>query len=241
VLADGKARGSSGRSCSPWSHSASCTRLPRLPPRARDSWTKGCRRWRPCCCSQEPCRPDCRGGNAQPCRSAWQRSPRCVSSQSRRSGIVTTPMLPSSAASSHRSNRVARPGGDGHGGRGARLLPRPAAERFFLFGHPGVGRAAIMHLPGLALIERRAFWPLLFTSPSKQPLTFSHPTPTSRSARVSSLPARGCQPLRGSPRPGRTVSRELAVALRLRRCPLRRQAAGSGCVSAGRPLAGRRR
>ena len=48
-------------------------------------------------------------------------------------------------------------------------------SRFFLFGHPGVGRAAIMHLPGLALIERRAFWPLLFTSPSKQPLTVLPP------------------------------------------------------------------
>ncbi len=42
--------------------------------------------------------------------------------------------------------------------------------RFLLFGHPGLGRTAIMHLPGLALIERRAFWPLLFTAPTKQPL-----------------------------------------------------------------------
>jgi len=38
-------------------------------------------------------------------------------------------------------------------------------SRFFLFGH-----SAIMHLPALALIERRAFWPLLFTAPTKQPL-----------------------------------------------------------------------
>ena len=44
------------------------------------------------------------------------------------------------------------------------------SSRFFLFGHPGVGRAALMHLPALALIERRAFWPLLFTAPTKQPL-----------------------------------------------------------------------
>jgi hypothetical protein len=39
------------------------------------------------------------------------------------------------------------------------------SSRFFLFGH-----SAIMHLPALALIERRAFWPLLFTAPTKQPL-----------------------------------------------------------------------
>lgn len=43
-------------------------------------------------------------------------------------------------------------------------------SRLFLLGHPGVGRAAIMHLPGLVLIERRAFWPLLFSAPTKQPL-----------------------------------------------------------------------
>jgi len=43
-------------------------------------------------------------------------------------------------------------------------------SRLFLLGHPGVGRAAIMHLPGLVVIERRAFWPLLFSAPTKQPL-----------------------------------------------------------------------
>jgi hypothetical protein len=43
-------------------------------------------------------------------------------------------------------------------------------SRFFLLGHPALGRAVIMHLPALALIERRAFWPLLFTASTKQPL-----------------------------------------------------------------------
>jgi hypothetical protein len=44
------------------------------------------------------------------------------------------------------------------------------SSRFLLFGHPGLGRTAIMHLPALALIERRAFWPLLFTAPTNIPL-----------------------------------------------------------------------
>ena len=38
-------------------------------------------------------------------------------------------------------------------------------SRIFMFGIP-----AIMHLPSLALIERHAFSPLLFTAPTKQPL-----------------------------------------------------------------------
>jgi hypothetical protein len=44
------------------------------------------------------------------------------------------------------------------------------ASRLLKFSYPGVGRAAIMHLPALVVSERRAFWPLLFSAPTKQPL-----------------------------------------------------------------------